>query len=161
MFLTLLMSLGGGLMRLLPEVVAFFNKKADNAHELAMLDKQAELEKTKSAMRQEEIATQGQADMNVAELAALSEALKGQMQVTGNRFVDTLNFLVRPATTYFLLMLYALSKVAMFVLAVQHGVSGWDAIVKVYDAEDRALLSGIISFWFVGRTLDRQNGHIK
>lgn len=161
MFLTLLMSLGGGLMRLLPEVVAFFNKKADNSHELAMLDKQAELEKTRSAMRQQEIATQGQADMNVAELAALSEALKGQMQVTGNKLVDTLNFLVRPATTYFLLTLYALSKVAMFVLAVQHGVSGWDAIVKVYDEEDRALLSGIISFWFVGRTLDRQNGHIK
>jgi hypothetical protein len=161
MFLTLLMSLGGGLMRLLPEVVAFFNKRTDNAHELAMLDKQAELEKTRSTMRQEEITTQGQADMNVAELNALSEALKGQMQVTGNRLVDTLNFLVRPVTTYFLLMLYALSKVAMFVLAVQHGVSGWDAIVKVYDDEDRALLSGLLSFWFVGRTLDRQNGHIK
>lgn len=155
MFLTLLMSLGGGLMRLLPEVVAFFNRKQDNSHELAMLDKQAELEKTRSAMRQQEITTQGQVDMNVAELAALSEALKGQMQVTGNAFVDTLNFLVRPAVTYFLLLLYALSKVAMFVLAVQHGVAGWDAIIKVYDEEDRAMLSGILSFWFVGRVFDK------
>lgn len=161
MFLTLLMSLGGGLMRLLPEVVAFFNKKTDNAHELAMLDRQAALEQTRSAMRQQEITTQGQADLNVAELAALSEALKGQMQVTGNSFVDALNFMVRPAVTYFLLLLYAISKVAMFVLALQHGISGWDAIAKVYDEEDRALLSGIISFWFIGRTLDRQNGHIK
>jgi hypothetical protein len=161
MFLTLLMSLGGGLMRLLPEVVAFFNKKTDNSHELALMDKQVELEKTKSALHQQEVQTQGAVDMNVAELAALSEALKGQMQVTGNRLVDTLNFLVRPAVTYFLLLLYALSKVAMFVLAVQHGITGWDAIVKVYDPEDRALLSGIISFWFVGRTLDRQNGLIK
>ena len=161
MFLTLLMSLGGGLMRLLPEVVAFLNKKADNAHELAMMDKQAELEKTKSLMRQDEIKTQGQVDMNVAELAALSEALKGQMQITGHGFVDTLNFMVRPAVTYFLLLLYATAKVAMFVMAVRNGISGWDAIIKVYDEEDRAMLSGILSFYFIGRTLDRQNGHIK
>lgn len=155
MFLTLLMSLGGGLMRLLPEVMSFMNKKTDNAHELAMMDKQAELEKTKSVMRQDEIKTQGQVDMNVAELAALSEALKGQMQLTGNSVVDTLNFLVRPAVTYFLLLLYAASKVAMFVLAIQHGMPGWEAIAKVYDEEDRAMLSGILSFWFVGRVFDK------
>ena len=161
MFLTLLMSLGGGLMRLLPEVFSYFNKKQDNSHELAMMEKQAELEKTKSVMRQDEIKTQGQVDMNVAELPAMSEALKGQMPLSGTRCVDTLNFLVRPAVTYFLLLLYAASKVAMFVLAVKHGMPGWEAIGKVYDEEDRALLGGIISFWFVGRTIDRKNGDIK
>lgn len=161
MLLTLLMSLGGGLMRLLPEVVAFLNKRTDNQHELAMMDKQAELEKTKSVMRQQEIQTQGQVDMNVAELAALQEALKGQMQVTGNSFADMLNFLVRPATTYYLLLLYGLSKVAMFMLATQSGIAGWEAIAKVYDEEDRAMLAGVMSFWYVGRTLDRQNGHIR
>jgi hypothetical protein len=161
MLLTLLMSLGGGLMRLLPEVVGFLNKRTDNAHELAMMDKQAELEKTRSAMRQQEIQTQGAVDMNVAELAALSEALKGQMQVTGNPFTDMLNFLVRPVVAYYMLLLYGLSKVAMFMLATQHGISGWEAIIKVYDEEDRAMLSGILGFYFMGRTLDRQNGHTR
>ena len=155
MLLTLLSMLGGGLMRLLPEVFAFMNKRSDNEHELAMMDKQAELEKTRSAMRQDEIQTQGQADMNLAEMNALSEALKSQMQVTGHVFVDTLNFLVRPLVTYFLLLLYALAKIAMFVLAVQHGVAGWDAILKVYGDEDRAILSSILSFWFLGRVFDK------
>jgi hypothetical protein len=153
--------LGGGLMRLLPEVLTFLNKKADNSHELAMMDKQAELEKTRSAMRQQEIQTQGQVDFNVADLNALGEALKGQMQPTGMRWVDALNFLVRPATTYFFLAMYALAKVAMFVVAMKSGLDTWDTLLKIYDAEDRAILGGILSFWFVGRTVDRNNGVIK
>lgn len=155
MILTLLSMLGGGLMRLLPEVMTFLNRKQDNSHELAMLDKQAALEQARSTMRQQEITTQGQVDMNVAELAALSEALKGQMQVTGNGFVDTLNFLVRPMTTYFFLIMYALAKIAMFAIAIRSGLAGWDTILKVYDPEDRAILSGILSFWFVGRVFDK------
>lgn len=155
MLLTLLSMLGGGLMRLLPEVFTFLNKKTDNAHELAMMEKQAELEKTRSAMRQEEIQTQGQVDFNIAELSALGEALKGQMQVTGNSLVDTLNFLVRPLTTYFFLLMYALAKIAMFVVAMKSGLNAWDTILKIYDAEDRAILSGILAFWFLGRVFDK------
>lgn len=155
MILTLLSMLGGGLMRLLPEIMTFINRKQDNSHELAMMDKQAELEKTKSLMRQEEIQTQGQVDMNVAELAALSEALRGQMQVTGNKLVDTLNFLVRPLTTYYVLALYGAAKLAMFMIAVQSGIGQWEAILRVYDAEDRAILSSILAFWFLGRVFEK------
>lgn len=156
MILSLLSMLGGGLLRLLPEVFAFLNKKTDNEHELAMLDKQAELEKTRSAMRQQEIETQGQVDFNVAELQALGEALKGQMQTTGNVFVDALNFLVRPMTTYFFLLMYALAKIAMFMVAMKSGLDTWQTVLKIYDAEDRAMLSGILSFWFVGRVFDKK-----
>ena len=155
MILTLLSMLGGGLMRLLPEVFAFLNKKTDNAHELAMMDKQAELEKTRSAMRQQEIETQGQVDFNIAELNALGEALKSQMQVTGNSVVDTLNFLVRPLTTYFFLLMYALAKLAMFVVAMKSGLDTWETVLKIYDAEDRSILAGILSFWFLGRVFDK------
>lgn len=155
MILTLLSMLGGGLMRLLPEVFAFLNKKTDNAHELAMMDKQAELEKTRSAMRREEIETQGQVDFNIEELHALGEALKGQMQVTGNSVVDTLNFLVRPVTTYFFLCMYALAKIAMFVVAMKSGLDTWETVLKIYDDEDRSILAGILSFWFLGRVFDK------
>lgn len=157
MFLTLLMGLGGGVLRLMPEIFAWINKRTDNAHELAMMDKQAELEKTRSQMRIDEIGAQNTADMNLADINALSEALKGQMQLTNQPIIDALNFLVRPVTTYFFLLLYALAKVAMFVLAYQAGDAGWDAILKLYDAEDRGMLSGILAFWFVGRTLDKRN----
>jgi hypothetical protein len=158
MILSLLSLLGGGLMRLLPEVFALFKQRSDNQHELAMLDKQIALEQTRSAMRQDEIRTQGEADMNLAEMSALSEALKGQMQLTNVGWVDSLNFLVRPACTYYLLILYGLSKAAMYQVATAHGISGWEAILKVYDNEDRAILSGILGFWFLNRTLSKAQG---
>jgi hypothetical protein len=161
MLLTLISMLGGGLMRMLPELVGFLNKKADNSHELAMLDKQIALEQTKSEMRRQEITTQGEADMNLAEMNALSEALRGQMQVTNNWFIDGLNFAVRPMTTYYLLAMYGLVKLAMYQMAVLHGVSGWEAIIKLYDEEDRAILSGVLAFWFVSRSLDRNKGLVK
>lgn len=158
MVMTLLSMLGGGLMRLLPEVFALFKQRGDNQHELAMLDKQIALEQTRSAMRQDEIRTQGEADMNLAEMSALSEALKGQMQLTNMWFIDALNFAVRPMTTYFLLSMYAVAKLAMYQVAIAHGIGGWEAILKVYDEEDRAILSGILGFWFLNRTLSKAQG---
>jgi hypothetical protein len=158
MILTLLSMLGGGLMRLLPEVFALLKQRGDNAHELAMLDKQIALEQTRSAMKQQEIAAQGEADLNLANINALSEALKGQMQLTNVGWVDALNFAVRPMTTYYLLALYGLAKLAMYHVALQHGLSGWDAILKVYDDEDRAIMSGILGFWFLNRTIEKAKG---
>ena len=70
MLMTLLSLFGGGLMRALPEFVALWNKKTDNAHELAMLDKQAELEKTRAVARMDEITAQGDIDQTLALLDA-------------------------------------------------------------------------------------------
>lgn len=144
-------------MRLMPEVFAFLNKKKDNEHELAMLDKQAELEKTRVSARMDEIRYQGDVDQVLALYGTQKAALDSQMQKTGMAFVDALNFLVRPLTTYYFLILYGLAKLAMFVLATQNGIGGWESILKLYDENDRAILSGIISFWFVGRIFDKKS----
>jgi hypothetical protein len=123
-----------------------------------MLDKQIALEQTRSAMRQDEIRTQGEADMNLAQMNALSEALKGQMQLTNVRWIDAMNYAVRPTITYYIATLYGLAKLAMYMLAVQHGTSGWDAILKLYDDEDRAIFTSLLSFWFVSRVFDKKAG---
>lgn len=144
-------------MRLMPEVFSFLNKKKDYEHELAMLDRQAELEKTRAASKMEEVRYQGDVDQVLALFASQKSALEGQMQKTGMKLVDALNFLVRPLTTYYFLVLYGLAKLAMFVLATQSGMGGWESILKLYDENDRAILSGIISFWFVGRIFDKKS----
>lgn len=156
MILTLLSMFGGGLMRLLPEIFSFLNKKTDNAHELAMLEKQFQLESTREASKRETIMVQGDIDQTLALLDAQKIALQGQMQKTGLWWVDALNFLVRPLTTYYFLFIYGAAKAAMFALAVQHGIGGWDAILKIYDADDRAILSSILAFWFVGRCFEKK-----
>jgi len=153
--LTLLAGLGGGLVRLLPEVFSWLNKKTDNAHELAMLDRQFQLEQTRAQARMDEIRYQGSVDETIALLDAQKSALQGQMQKTGIRWVDAINFTVRPVTTYFLLILYGLSKLAMFAASL---ISGGDLLsntMLLYDNDDKAMLSSILAFYFVGRTIDR------
>ena len=155
-FLSILSLLGGGLMRLLPELFAFMNKKTDNAHELAMLDRQAELEKTREASRRDTIVVQGDISQTLALLDAQKSALEGQMQKTGYWFVDAANFLVRPITTYYFLFCYGLVKTATLIVAMQQ-TDAWRAIITVWDDNDTATLAGILGFWFVGRVFDKKS----
>jgi hypothetical protein len=157
MILSLLTALGGGLMRLLPELLGLLNKRTDNAHELAMLDRQLQFEQARMAARKEEVQLTTDAAQMLALLDAQKSALVGQAQLTGVWWIDALNILVRPLTTYYMLMLYGLAKVALFAVAVGAGGGVWQAVVQVYDQEDRALLTGILSFWFVGRVLDKKS----
>lgn len=137
----------------MPELFGFLNKRTDNAHELAMLDRQFQLEQSRAASRQALVEYQGGVDETLALLGAQSAALQGQMQLTGIRWADALNVLVRPVATYYVLLMYGLAKLAMFMVAREASIGGWDAILKIYDAEDRAILSGILAFWFVGRAI--------
>lgn len=166
MLTTLISLLSGGLMRLLPEILNFLNKKTDNAHELAMLDKQIELQKTKAAddratlevqgdQARMTVMTEGEIKMQLSQMDAIREALKDQMQKTGFAFVDILNFLVRPGTTCFYLGLYGAVKVATIVIACQM-TDPWHAILLCWTDDDKAVLSGILSFWFVGRVFDKR-----
>ncbi|MBY0556558.1 MAG: hypothetical protein K2P77_05075 [Burkholderiaceae bacterium] len=156
MILSLLSMLGGGLLRLLPELFGYLNKKTDHAHELAMLDRQFQLEQTRASARQALVEYQGDVDQTLALLDAQKSALQGQMQTLGLWWADALNFLVRPLATYYVLLMYGLAKLAMFMVALDAGISNWDAILRLYDAEDRAILSGVLAFWFVGRVFDKR-----
>lgn len=155
MLASLLSLLGGGLMRLLPELVSLWNKKTDNAHELAMLDRQFELEKQRSADDRARAEIYARSALETGYLETQAVALEGQMQRTGIRKVDILNFLVRPIVTYYLLVMYGLFKLGNFAVALQHGAGKWEAILQVYTPEDFNLLSGVIAFWFVGRVFDK------
>lgn len=163
---TILSMLGGGFMRLLPELLGIWNKITDNKHELALMDKQIELQKQKGIddretalvhgnIAQQAVMTKGEIDQALALLDANKSALETQMQKTGIKIVDTLNFLVRPVTTYYFLALHGLAKVAMFVIALQANLNTWEAIKEIYGAQDVVILSGILSFWFVGRVFDK------
>ena len=144
MLMSLLSMLGGGLLRLLPEVLSFLNRKQDNQHELNMMSQQLELEK----LRQVGVKQEGDINQVLALLDAQKQALTGQMQKTGFFFVDALNFLVRPVYAYWSLLLYSIFKLSTLKAA-------WPNIQAIYTPEDFALLSGIASFYFVGRVFDK------
>lgn len=161
---------GGGLLRLLPEVLAFFGKKEDNAHELNMLNAQITLEQTKGAEQRASAQVQGQIDEALAQMKSADAARAGQgqpltFQLVGSKIIDgfdalvttcvnALNMLVRPLTTYYFLALYGLYKYALLMAAMRQ-TDIWSAILQVYTKEDAAMLSGLMTFWFVGRVFDK------
>lgn len=140
MFEAILSTLAGGALRAVPEIMAFFDKKNERKHELEMFNKQLEADKIKGQQAIEAAKIQDQIAIDTGGLQALVESVKAQAQLTGNKFVDGLNALVRPSLTYAFAVAYFIAKVH----------SGW-----TYTAFDQEVLSGIIGFWFMGRVFDK------
>ena len=65
---TLLGGLLGGVFRLAPEVLKWFDRKAERDHELAMQDKALDFEKLRGAQRMEQLGAESDAAWNVGAL---------------------------------------------------------------------------------------------
>ncbi|OPY13034.1 MAG: hypothetical protein A4E69_01873 [Syntrophus sp. PtaB.Bin138] len=156
MISTLLGGLLGGIFRVLPEVLKFFDAKNERSHELAMQDKAIEFQKLKGDQRIEEINAQGQQDWNVGALEAMKAAIEGQNVPSGIKWIDGFSKLMRPIITLqWVVFLYPAVIVASFVVLVQNGTPILQALPIVFGEPEKALVSGILNFWFLGRVFDR------
>ena len=143
----------GGLFRLAPEVIKIFDAKNERSHELKMLeaemafaklDAEREMHRTDSAM-------------TVAELDAMGAALKeqGQTARAAGWFVAAISALVRPLVTYWFVVMYSVVKIVGIYLAVRSGGLWTEVLVTSWNSEDMAILTMILTFWFVGRVYER------
>lgn len=148
----------GGLLRIAPEIMKFFDRKNERAHEIAMFDKQLEADR----QRGEQAIREGELAQDTARISggleALMEGIKAQGQLTGVRWVDAMNQTVRPLVTYILLSLYVGAKCATMYLAYQGGVTLPQVLENSYNEADVAMLSGCINFFFLNRIFDKQKG---
>ena len=146
-------SLFGGLFRLAPEVLKFFDKQNDRKHELAMMDKQLDYEKLKAEFKVEE----KYVDFSVHQLDAMQEAFKEQAATATSsyKWVAALSALVRPMVTYVLFGLYVCFKITMMYYAVQTGIPWNEVMQQAWNQDDFAMLNAILMFWFVGRTIQQ------
>ena len=150
---TLLGGVFGGVLRLAPEALKFFDRKNERGHELAMLDAEMRFAQVRGeiAMRQTE------ADMTIHELDAISEAFKEQSATAraAGKWVAAISALVRPFVTYLFVLAYASVKLAGFLIALEQG-GEWKAVLTtMWNVDDMAVLNMILSFWFVGRVYER------
>lgn len=155
---TLLGGLFGGVLRLVPELFKFFDAKNERAHELAMVNANIEADKLRSQNHISEIQAEGQVQLDKGGLDALTEAIKGQaaMAVAAGGWAASLSATVRPITTYYLLILYGVAKTSTAIIMYHSG--GGDllhTLQAVYDAEDKAMLAGILNFWFLDRVIKK------
>ena len=147
-------SIFGGLFRMFPEVLKFFDRKDERAHELKMFTLQTEVEKMKGDFKLEE----RYVDHGIEQTKAIADAFKGQSEEASKsyKWVSALSALVRPMVTYTLFGLYVAYKVIMVTYAIQTG-AGWQEVAKEnWTVEDFAMLNMILTFWFVGRSIEKR-----
>lgn len=152
---TILAGLGGGVLRLLPEAFKLFDRANERKHELSMQDKQ--LEFAKIAGQQKMSAIEG--EVNIAHFEAVAEALKEQSSTAqaAGRIVAAMSAAVRPLVTYIIFGMYCAVKVAAFILALRQGADWANVLISLWKPDDLAILNAILTFWFVGRAIERRS----
>jgi hypothetical protein len=139
----------GGIFRLAPEVLKYFDRKGERSHELAMQDKQLEFAKLQGNLKIQEAQIQADA----IDISALKDVLVAQAQLTGNKFIDFINSFVRPYLAYSLSFLYFGVKITYGIALFQSGTSSYDIARALYTPDDQALFWGIVNFYFLDRVI--------
>lgn len=139
----------GGVFRLAPEVIKYFDRKGERQHELSMQDKQLEFAKLQGQQKIQEAQIQADA----IDISALKDVLVAQAQLTGNKFIDFINSFVRPYLAYSLSFLYFGVKITYGIALFQGGHSAYDIARALYTPDDQALFWGIVNFYFLDRVI--------
>lgn len=162
--LSLISSLGGLLLSGLPNLLAFFQDRADKDQERALAKMQMERELALAArgfaaqerieeIRVEQIATQSQAQM---QNAALDHDKK--LMERASPWVVNINAMVRPAVTFiFVFELVAINaSLAWYAYTHTGTITNLQELIAFSDAlftdGEEAMLAGIVSFWFGSRS---------
>lgn len=148
----------GGVSRLGQHWMELRDKDKERSHEAVMYDKQLALadkrfEHDADLRRMDVGAAESQAEWGA--LTAAVEAQAREAQAAGG-WVAKLSASVRPAVTYWLMAIYTAAKVAMLYSALASGVPLPEAVRAMYSEADAALLSSILSFWFMDRSLRKR-----
>ena len=149
----LLGSIFGGLFRLAPEILKFLDKKNERAHELSMFQLQTDLEKMRGEFRMEE----KYVDYSIQQMDTIKAAFQEQAETAkaAGWFVAAISALVRPGITWALFFMYAAVKAAALVIAFKTSADWTEVISKCWDEDDFGVFTMCITFWFVGRSVEK------
>jgi hypothetical protein len=151
-------SLLGGLFRLVPEIIKFLDKKNERGHELSMFDKQCELEKVRGSQKLAEVNAQREATIDTGVVDAFNAAINQQTEMVkaAGGWVASLSASVRPVMTYYLLLLYGVFKTTTIAIGYASGQPVPELLKSAWTVDDMALLSGVVNFWILDRTLAKR-----
>lgn len=151
----------------LPEVLKYFNRKADNAHELAMMKLRLDAAQAEHTWRMEEISAQAdiaeavelhkpQPSFGVQILDRAQASLHPALWVPVFWLFALLDFVsgfVRPGVTWAVVGGYLAYKAALYsTLTGERFGNDWaGAMTQVWTEQDYAVLSMVLAFWFGGR----------
>jgi|TARA_R110000822_G_scaffold177249_1_gene317237 hypothetical protein len=151
-------SVFGGLFRMAPEVLKFFDKKNERQHELLMFTRQCELETLRGQQKLAEIGAQREAAIDVGVMDAFQSAIEQQatMVKAAGGWAASLSASVRPVVTYWVLFVWSFIHVWFAWNAWITGAPPVEVFKIMMSPDFSALLAGTINFWFLDRTLAKR-----
>lgn len=151
-------SIFGGVFRLAPEVLKFFDKKNEREHELSMFSRQCELETLRGQQKLAEIGAQREAAVDVGVMDAFNSAIEQQAQMVtaAGGWAAALSASVRPIVTYWVLFIWSFVHVWFAWNAWIAGAAPVEVFKTMMTPDFSALLAGTINFWFLDRTLAKR-----
>jgi hypothetical protein len=154
----LLGSIFGGLFRMAPEVLKFFDKKNERQHELSMFSRQCELETLRGQQKLAEIGANREAAIDVGVMDAFNNAIvqQAEMVKSAGGWVASLSASVRPLVTYWVLFVWSFIHVWFAYNAWLSGAPAVEVFKTMMTPDFSALLSGTINYWFLDRTLKQR-----
>ena len=148
----------GGVFRLGPEVLKFFDKKNKRSHELMMFSRQCELEQQRGQMRLAEIGAQREAAVDAGVMDAFNAAIHQQSEMvkSAGGWAASLSASVRPIVTYWILLIWSFVHIWFAWNAWFAGAPAAEVFKTMMSPDFSALLAGTINFWFLDRTLKQR-----
>ena len=143
----------GGLLRLLPEGLKFWQSKKDSDHEYRMAQLNFDSLKFQAEKSIDLKRLDGEIQMSTGELQAIIEGNKVQGTQVGIKWVDALNQSVRPVLTYYYATMYAMVKLAVYCTYLTDGIDWKQSMIMLWSPDDMAVWASIVSFFFLDRTL--------
>jgi hypothetical protein len=163
----LLSTLLGFLGPFIPELLKTWNRKQDNAQELAILRLQGDLAKEQASYRRDEISLQGNFDLDKSELVAVHAPVASfGVQVLDAAahsnlpfwviwpvfwlfaFMDWLNASVRPVITYWIVGFYTYYKWSILSLGHEGGNDLRATVIANWSENDWAVLMLCLGYFF-------------
>jgi hypothetical protein len=154
----LLGSIFGGIFRMAPEVLKYFDKANERKHELSMFARQCDLEQMRGQMKLAEIGAQREAAIDVGVMDAFQSAIEQQaaMVKAAGGWAASLSASVRPVVTYWVLFVWSFIHVWFAWNAWLAGALPIEVFKTMMTPDFSALLAGTINFWFLDRTLAKR-----
>lgn len=148
----------GGLLRFVPEILKLFTDARDRDHEYRMTQLQLDIDKARAVQAIDLVHAQGEVATQAGEMQAFLEAIRSQGQMTGVPWVDALNQSVRPVVTYWWMSLFTVYKIATIVAAALQWTTLDAFLAVLWTSQDAGILAMILGFWFVDRSIRKQQG---
>ena len=151
-------SLLGGIFRLAPEVLKFFDKKNERAHELLMFNRQCELEQIRGQQKLAEIGAERDKAIDTGVMDAFNSAINQQAEMAkaAGGWAASLSASVRPVVTYWVILLWSFIHLWFAWNAWMTGAAPKEVFNTMMTADFMALVSGTINYWFLDRTLKQR-----